>query len=306
MKLRLVVGGAACVVAAALLIPLTVGGATPTRSHTSVRAGRTAPSARPAASGARSTSAPAQLAGDIDRAQATIDDPSSTSAQLASAGLLEQLATVALEREPISARRTTLGMLGVGAAASMHANLDAAAALSGLVVAQKHFPHWKVVSPPPPAALLGYFQAAQSQFGVPWEYLAAIEFIETKFGRVQGLSSAGAEGPMQFLPATWARYGKGNVDNPRDAILGAARYLVANGAPSDMAQALYHYNNSSHYVRAVGDYAGRMRADPLAFDGYYYWQVLYAHVGGTVILPVGYPRLRPVPIETVTAGPKTN
>jgi hypothetical protein len=179
----------------------------------------------------------------------------------------------------------------------MRTNLDAASALAGLVVPHKRLPHWTIVLPPPPSTLLGYFRTAQSRFGVRWEYLAAIELIETRFGRIQGVSSAGARGPMQFLPDTWARYGSGNIDNAHDAILGAARYLVANGAPGDMADALYHYNNSRDYVRAVQDYASRMRADPLAYDGYYYWQVFYAHAGGTVFLPVGYPKVRPVPVN---------
>jgi membrane-bound lytic murein transglycosylase B len=100
---------------------------------------------------------------------------------------------------------------------------------------------------------------------------------------------------MQFLPATWARYGSGNIDDQRDAILGAARYLVANGAPGDMPNALYHYNNSRYYVTAVQDYASRIRADPRTYDGYYYWQVFYALSRGAVILRAGYPKTPPVP-----------
>jgi hypothetical protein len=61
-----------------------------------------------------------------------------------------------------------------------------------------------------------------------------------------------------------------------------------------MAGALYHYDNSLDYVRAVNDYALRMIARPRAYYGYYQWQVLYARPGGTVVLPVGYPRVRPV------------
>jgi membrane-bound lytic murein transglycosylase B len=153
-----------------------------------------------------------------------------------------------------------------------------------------------------PTTLLGYFRAAQARFGVPWEDLAAIEFIETRFGRVQGLSPAGAQGPMQFMAATWARYGSGQVDNQRDAIFGAARYLDANGAPGDMAGALYHYNDSRDYVQVANDYASRMRADIRAYYGYYDWQVVYARVGGTVILPVGYPNVRPVPVALPSQG----
>lgn len=101
---------------------------------------------------------------------------------------------------------------------------------------------------------------------------------------------------MQFMPATWAAYGTGNVHDQRDAIFAAARYLVANGAPADMPGAVYHYNLSPDYVAAVRAYAGRMKADPRAFDGYYYWQVILARGGGLVILPVGFPHVHPVPL----------
>jgi len=127
---------------------------------------------------------------------------------------------------------------------------------------------------------------------VPWEDLAGIELIETDFGRVDGLSPAGAEGPMQFVPATWAVFGQGDVRDPRAAIFAAARYLAASGGPADMAGAIYHYNPSRDYVDAVEAYAGRMQADPRAFNGYYYWQVIYARVGGLLILPPGFPRVR--------------
>jgi hypothetical protein len=238
-----------------------------------------------------------QLAFDINRAQGVIDDRASPSGDLARAGLLEQLATGALERETPSARRATLALLGPRAAATIRTDLAASAALSRLTVPKKRFPPWRIVQPPGSGTLLGYFREAQSQFRVRWQYLAAIEFIETRFERIRGRSSAGAQGPMQFLPPTWARYGRGNIDNQRDAILAAARYLVANGAPGDMASALYHYNHSTDYVAAVQDYAGRMRTDPRAYDGYYNWQVLYARGGGVFILPVGYPQVRPEPVH---------
>jgi membrane-bound lytic murein transglycosylase B len=65
---------------------------------------------------------------------------------------------------------------------------------------------------------------------------------------------------MQFMPATWAAYGLGgDVHDPRDAILGAANLLHANGSPGDDARALYRYNPSSLYVDAVRRYARRMR-----------------------------------------------
>ena len=164
---------------------------------------------------------------------------------------------------------------------------------------RKSLPPWRIIEPPGPQTLLGYFKAAQARFHVPWQYLAAIELVETQFGRVRGLSTAGAEGPMQFLPATWARYGRGNVNDPRAAIEGAARYLTANGAPQDMPDALLHYNPSRDYVTAVRDYATRMRADARAYYGYYWWQVFYTRRGRTFILPTGFPKVRPVLVSQI-------
>jgi hypothetical protein len=242
------------------------------------------------------------LADDLDRAQGIIDDAGSSTADLERAGRFEQLATAALARAPRAVQRAILGRVLPATAGTMRANLLAAGTLARLVVPPVSLPHWRIVSPPPPATLLGYFRAAQSRFGVGWEYLAAIEFVETKFGRVQGLSTAGAEGPMQFMPVTWKRYGRGDVRDQRDAIFGAARYLVASGAPGDIAGALYHYNPSADYVNAVESYARRMRSDRRAYYGYYYWQVIYAKRGGAVILPVGYPKLRPIPLHLRVPG----
>lgn len=238
-----------------------------------------------------------ELAAEINHAQEVIDDPASPSGDLADAGRLEQLATAAMARETRRARDATLGFLRPQAAAAMRTDLAASAALSRLAVPRKRFPPWRIVQPTAPGTLLSDFREGQARFGVGWEYLATIEFIETRFGRVHGTSSAGAQGPMQFLPSTWARYGKGSIDNQRDAIIGAARFLAANGAPRDMGKALYRYNNSTDYAAAVQAYAGRMRADPRAYDGYYNWQVLYAKAGGVFILPVGYPRVRPSRVQ---------
>ena len=125
----------------------------------------------------------------------------------------------------------------------------------------------------PAGELLADYRAAQRRFHVQWQVLAAINFVESAFGRAPGNSSAGAQGPMQFEPATWNEYGLGgNVHSTRDAIMGAANYLHHSGSPSDNARALYAYNPSKLYVSAVLTYARQMRDDPLGFLAYYTWE----------------------------------
>jgi membrane-bound lytic murein transglycosylase B len=246
----------------------------------------------------------ATLQSDLGYAQHIIDDPATPARELASAGQFEQLATQTLASRPRAEQRATLFGLTTSAATAMRADLDAAAHLSRLNLPRKSLPPWRIVAPTGPQTLLGYFKDAQARFHVPWEYLAGIEFVETQFGRVHGLSTAGAEGPMQFMPATWARYGRGDVNDPRAAIDGAARYLTANGAPNDMPDALLHYNPSRDYVKVVTDYATQMRTDPRAYYGYYSWQVIYAQRGRRVILPVGFPKQRPEPL-TLRVAPRS-
>jgi hypothetical protein len=109
-----------------------------------------------------------------------------------------------------------------------------------------------------PPFLLPIYQAAGTQYGVPWQVLAAINEIETDYGRDLSTSSAGAVGWMQFLPSSWRTYGvdatgTGIRDpyNPADAIFAAARYLHAAGASSDLRGAIYAYNHASWYVDSV-------------------------------------------------------
>ena len=126
----------------------------------------------------------------------------------------------------------------------------------------------------PADRLLGHYRAAQRRFGVPWDVLAAVNFVETAFGKVRSQSTAGAQGPMQFLPATWRAYGLGgNVHDPRDAVFGAANYLRASGAPADLRRALFAYNHSTLYVDAVLAYARVMRRDLRAYYAFHAWQV---------------------------------
>ncbi|HEX6935899.1 MAG TPA: lytic transglycosylase domain-containing protein [Actinomycetes bacterium] len=160
---------------------------------------------------------------------------------------------------------------------------------------QKAMPRWRIVAPPPAQELIAHYREAQRRTGVPWTYLAAIHLVETRMGRIRGTSTAGARGPMQFIPATWEIYGgDGQINDPRDAILAAARLLKANGAPADMSEALWHYNPSDDYVQAVSEYARTMRRSAYAYRGYWHWRVLFRHQRGTYVLPVGYPKVRPV------------
>jgi membrane-bound lytic murein transglycosylase B len=109
-----------------------------------------------------------------------------------------------------------------------------------------------------PLFLLPIYQAAAVQYGVPWQILAAINEIETNYGTDLSVSTAGAVGWMQFMPATWIQYGvdalnSGYADpyNPVDAIFAAARYLRAAGAATDLHAAILAYNHSDEYVKSV-------------------------------------------------------
>jgi soluble lytic murein transglycosylase-like protein len=125
-----------------------------------------------------------------------------------------------------------------------------------------------------PSRLLRWYREGERRFGVRWQLLAAVNLVESAFGKVRNTSTAGAQGPMQFLPATWRAYGLGgDVHDPHDAILGAANYLAANGAARDERRALYHYNHSSLYVDAVLHYAHRITHVRYAFAEYYTWAV---------------------------------
>ena len=244
---------------------------------------------------------PARLADELNEAQRIIEDRASSRRQLARAGLLEQLATGVLARHPVM-RRRTFAELTPSAKAMMRTALAAAAALQSIVTPRRSVPKgWRIVRPPSARQLLTYDRDAQRATHVPWQILAAIGLVETRMGRLRGPSSAGARGPMQFLPATWALYGRGDIDSAHDAIMAAARLLAANGAPRDISRALYHYNPSAAYVRAVEIYARRMQRDARAFDAFYNWQVLFRRVGGLVLLPVGYPAVPARPVRELTS-----
>jgi Transglycosylase SLT domain len=134
----------------------------------------------------------------------------------------------------------------------------------------------------PPAFLIPIYKAAGRRYNVPWQILAAINSIETDYGRDLSVSSAGGIGWMQFMPQTWLEWavdadgnGKPNPYDPRDAIFTAARYLAANGAAHNLSQAIFAYNHAQWYVdeviwdaQMIGDAYGPSTGTPLAGTGH--------------------------------------
>ena len=231
----------------------------------------------------------ATLATQLAVVEIAIRDPNLTGAHLEWMGHLQQLAYSRLQDYP-EWKDTVLASLPEQTRAAVNASLEAGKQLrllNGPI--PKNLPDWKIVEAKPVDDLLGYYKEAETEFGVPWYYLASVHLVESRMGRIHGLSSAGAQGPMQFIPATWAQYGDGgDINDDHDAILGAARYLKAAGAPDNMQKALFAYNHSQAYVNALIDYGNVMKADPTAYRGYYGWQVYYPTLDGAMLLPVGW------------------
>ena len=237
-----------------------------------------------------------QLADDLVADERALRDPSSPEPALTEAARRQQRAYRTIGRNPelvaVVRQRIPPELLHF-----YDLNIDARRQLDALVQPQDMLPAWRIVAPAPAQELLDYYRKAESATGVGWNYLAAINMIESAFGRIVGPSSAGAQGPMQFLPTTFAAYGDGgDIYSPHDSIMAAGRYLAANGFASSRDRALYRYNNSDRYVRAVNDYAAAIAADPAAFAGYYRWQVYFNTDRGEVLLPVGYDAPAPIPV----------
>ena len=125
-----------------------------------------------------------------------------------------------------------------------------------------------------PTNYIQLFQASAADYcpGLSWTVLAAIGQIESGDGQNMGPSSAGALGPMQFMPATWAAWGidgfgqtgPPNVMNPFDAVPAAARLLCANGAAAggqSLYKAIFDYNHADWYVREVLSLAAQYAAN---------------------------------------------
>lgn len=192
--------------------------------------------------------------------------------ELELAGLALQKTYRWLARNPKMAREVERHLSG-NVAYKLRANVKAARTIGALVTPLKRPVKMKTTEPASPKKLLRYYREAEERFGVPWNVLASVNFIESKFGRLNGPSSAGALGPMQFMPATWDHYGRGDPMKPYNAIMAAARYLSASGAPERMRDALWAYNHSDAYVDAIQIHARVIKRDIHNFYGYYLYQV---------------------------------
>jgi hypothetical protein len=230
---------------------------------------------------------PETLATRLLDAEQRIRTAGTPAGELPALGMIQQAAYRQLVARP-EWRPVVLARMPPALRSAVEANVEAGSQLRILTKPKTTLPPWRIVSPPPAEELLSHYRAAEAASGIPWQYLAAIHLVETRMGRIRGTSEAGAQGPMQFLPRTWAAYGQGDINDPRDAIMAAARYLDRNGGPQDMPGALYAYNHAQTYVRAIELYAAQMRADEHAYFGYYHWQVYYRTTAGDALLPEGY------------------
>jgi hypothetical protein len=230
---------------------------------------------------------PAHLAGQLTAAETILGESDASPAAIAWQALTVELVCLRLALHPGWAD-PVINEVAPARRAAAAADIAGAADLVALTAPRTKLPPWRIVPAASLATLRASYRAAQAATGVGWSYLAAINFVETDFGRIIGPSSAGATGPMQFLPATWAIYGHGDIYRPRDAIMAAARFLANHSALRDIGPALFAYNPSWRYVDAVVRYASRLRADPRALRGYYSRSVICRLGGGWVLLRPGY------------------
>ena len=240
---------------------------------------------------------PEGLAAQIAQAEQTVRDPSSGELAVAQAGLAQQVAYRQLGAHP-EWDAPVADALPDALRSVAQLQADARRQFRGMhSKLSSTLPAWKIVRPEAVDVLLDAYRDAEAEFGIPWQYLAAINLVETGMGRIRGTSIAGAQGPMQFMPGTWEEYGGGgDINDTHDAIRAAGRYLAANNGANDIANALYRYNNSNRYVAGVQIYANLIAENPQAFLGFYHWGVWYLTDQGEVYLPVGYEQNEPIPV----------
>ena len=257
--------------------------------------------APPAGAQPRLAATPAQIGEDLIADELALRDPATPEPALVAAARRQQAAYRAIGRNP-DWDRTIRPMIPPGLIETYDRNIDARRQLTAMAPVRDTLPAWRIIAPAPAEELLSYYREAEAATGVGWNYLAAINLIETRLGSIAGVSTAGAQGPMQFMPQTWAAYGRGDVNSPRDAIMSAGNYLAASGFAENPGRAVYAYNHANEYVQAVQDYAAILAADPGSFAGYYRWEVYYYTTSGDVLLPIGYAETQRIPVSEYLAS----
>jgi len=295
----------ACSVAVALTLGIALAGcaragepaALPTATATPAPATATVTKMdEPAGAQPKLASDPAQIGADLVADEQAIRDPATAEPALVAAARRQQAAYRAIGRHP-EWDPIIRPLIPQNLIATYDRNIDARRQLTAMSPVRDTLPAWRIIPTAPADELLDLYHEAEAATGVSWNYLAAINLVETRFGSIAGLSTAGAQGPMQFMPETWAQYGKGgDVNSPRDAIMGAGRFLAASGFANSPDRAIYAYNHAGEYVRAVKDYAAILADDPGSFAGYYRWDVYYLTTAGDVLLPVGYSESQRIPV----------
>jgi len=232
---------------------------------------------------------------ELERA---IRDPTTPLDRLADLGHAEQRILRVLSRHPDDAA-AVLPLVAEDVRSSVRRLLAGTVAAGRTVVRPRtDLPDWRIVEPLPADELMGHYRAAEAEHGVPWSVLASVNLNETRMGRLRGTSYAGAQGPMQFMPATWASYGKGDVNDDGDAIMAAGHYLAKSGWARDPDKAIWHYNHSDAYVHAIKQFASVLDEEPRMLHALRGWRVYYRTVRGSIWLRTGYEHTERIPIAT--------
>ncbi len=171
----------------------------------------------------RLASGPGELARRVVAAEATTRDPDTAPAELSAAAFEAQVLYRQLSVRP-AWQAEVFDAVGDDLRPVVEAHVTAATRLRAMHTSLSDtLPAWRIVEPAAADELLSHHREAEDTFGVAWEVLAAVNLVETRMGRIRGVSTAGAQGPMQFMPATWDAFGEGDVNDPHDAIMAAAR-----------------------------------------------------------------------------------
>ena len=240
---------------------------------------------------------PAQLADDLVADEQAVRDPCDAGGSVSAAARRQQAAYRAIGRHPewdaITRPRIPSSLID-----AYDRNVDARRQLDAMTPPRDTLPAWRIQPPAPAEELLGYYHEADSASGVGWNYLAAINLIETRFGSIDGVSTAGAQGPMQFMPVHVRRLRARAAISIRPA---TASWRPAAISPRTASPAIVIMRSTSttmqtQYVRAVNQYAAVLAADPAAFAGYYRWDIYYKTTTGTCCSRSAIRRTSPIPV----------